>query len=125
MSTPSVVLVGLPYDHPQVPENLREMVRAGLQQAEQSVAALPFPVKYEFIPTRPEDSLDILKQNLIDRKVDAVVIGNGIRSNMGLTPWMEKIINTAIEARPGVKILFNTLPNNTSDAVARWFGSSA
>ncbi|KAJ3036911.1 hypothetical protein HDV00_002204 [Rhizophlyctis rosea] len=125
MSTPTVVMIGLPYNHPQIPVDFQEKIRAGLQQAEQSIASLPFPVKYEFLPTSPEDSLDILKQNLIDHQVDAVIIGNGIRSNMGLTPWFEKIINTAIEARPGVRILFNTTPDNTSDAVARWFGPSA
>lgn len=54
-------------------------------------------------------------------KPNAVVIGNGVRSNQELTPFLEQLVNAGHEAAPNAKILFNTFPTNTIDAVRRWF----
>jgi hypothetical protein len=51
---------------------------------------------------------------------DCVVIGGGIRippSNLGL---FEMIVNTIMRAAPATPIAFNTVPENTADAAARW-----
>ncbi|KAJ3054759.1 hypothetical protein HK097_000930 [Rhizophlyctis rosea] len=119
---PSIVLVGLPHNHPAVPADLQEIVRTGLEQAREAVQTLPYPVTYEFLPFTPEEPIDNLKNALKQRNVDGVVIGLGIRGNVPLTPFFEKIVNAVVEARPGAKLMFNTDPKSTVDAIQRWFG---
>ena len=118
-SKPSVVLLGLPYNHSKVPEHLRDFVRQtlGALDGQFETAGLPF----EFVAVAPEDDLATLRDKLQQRQPDAIVVGNGIRSSMDLTFFMEQLISTAQATVPQAKILFNTMPDTTLDAVKRWY----
>jgi hypothetical protein len=50
--------------------------------------------------------------------------GFGIRSNAQFTPFFEKLVNTVHEESPGSRLLFNTTPKDSMDAVKRWFPDS-
>jgi hypothetical protein len=47
--------------------------------------------------------------------------GFGIRGTKQFTPLFEKLVNTISEKSPQSKLLFNIAPDNTLEAVRRWF----
>jgi len=118
-SRPSIILTGLPSDHPAVPEHLRVQVAKMLGDIAPTMAEAK--INYKFVATSPEAGINNLLDELRNSHVDGLVIGMGVRGNPELTYFMEQIINGVIEVQPNIKIMFNTLPTNTIDAVKRWF----
>lgn len=55
---------------------------------------------------------------------DCVVIGGGIRIPPKSLLLFETLINAAHKAAPNAAIAFNTRPEDTADAAARWLGAS-
>jgi hypothetical protein len=53
-------------------------------------------------------------------KYDCVVIGGGIRMPPKSLLLFEQIVNAVRRADPGASIAFNTRPEDTGDAAARW-----
>ena len=49
-----------------------------------------------------------------------VVIGAGIRQLSRNLPMLETVINAVHRAAPGATIAFNTHPEDSADAAARW-----
>ena len=118
-SDPSVLFIGLPPHHPMVgsPE-LQDKIEKGLAHAQQLADSAGVHMTQLMIA--PEE-LPRFREALQKETYDAVIIGNGVRSNMELTPHMEKIIATVVEVSPKTAICFNTTPDDSVDAVRRWF----
>jgi hypothetical protein len=57
---------------------------------------------------------------LASKSYDGVVIGGGIRVPPKSLPLFEAVINAAHRAAPAAFIAFNTRPEDTADAAARW-----
>ena len=114
---PTIVLIGLPRDHPTVPD----FVRAQLDALEGSMRKKG--VQFQLVGAMPDQSAATLKQVLSSycSPVDGVVIGNGYRSFGDRTVEFEQLVNIAREYAPTAKLLFNTTPADTVDAVKRWF----
>jgi hypothetical protein len=53
-------------------------------------------------------------------RYDCVVIGGGIRIPPKSLLLFEEIVNTVHKFDPGASIAFNTRPEDTADAAARW-----
>ncbi|WP_375382340.1 hypothetical protein [uncultured Sphingomonas sp.] len=53
---------------------------------------------------------------------DCVVIGGGVRVPAANLRLFERVVNAICKAAPGTPIAFNTEPNDTADAAARWLG---
>ena len=51
---------------------------------------------------------------------DCVVIGAGVRLLSRNLPMLETVINAVHRAAPGATIAFNTHPEDSADAAARW-----
>lgn len=117
-SKPSIILLGLPPNHESIPADKRDAVRKMLATVGEPFEALG--LKFEFVGVGPGDE-GVLEKALSASKPDAVVVGFGVRGNPGLTHFFEQIINSVHELAPSAKILFNTMPDNTLDAVKRWF----
>jgi len=58
---------------------------------------------------------------------DCVVIGGGVRLPPRNLALFEIVVNAVRKAAPGAAIAFNTRPDDSADAAARWIapGSSA
>jgi hypothetical protein len=70
---------------------------------------------------RPDDSaISTLERNLAATVYDCVVIGGGIRIPPKSLLLFEKLINTVHKSAPGAFIAFNTKPEDTGAAAARW-----
>ncbi len=57
---------------------------------------------------------------LIDEKPDIVLVGAGVRVDPDLFFLFETVINLIHEHAPKAKIAFNSLPNDSVEAVKRW-----
>ena len=61
-----------------------------------------------------------VKQRLSAAAYDAVVIGGGIRIPPNSLLLFERLVNAVHQAAPAAAIAFNTTPQDTADAAARW-----
>jgi hypothetical protein len=70
---------------------------------------------------RPDESAAIeVERQLSTKLYDCVVIGGGIRMPPKSLLLFERVINTVHKAAPRASIAFNTQPQDTGDAAARW-----
>lgn len=70
---------------------------------------------------RPDDAAGpTVKQKLTAQAFDCVVIGGGVRLATKGLEIFEVVINAVREAAPNTPIAFNTRPDNSADAAARW-----
>ena len=67
-----------------------------------------------------EAGLAQLKAQLAAATYDCVVIGGGLRIPPKSLPLFEQVVNAVHEGAPHTPIAFNTEPQNTADAAARW-----
>jgi len=65
-----------------------------------------------------------VERRLAAQAYDCVVIGGGIRLPPRSLPLFEAVINAVHKAAPNAAIAFNTIPQDTADAAARWLGAS-
>ena len=69
-----------------------------------------------------EDGIGKWKEELNSHpKVDGVVIGGGIRIANSMVAWLEQLIDGVRTAAPQARIIFNTMPGDTVEAIQRWF----
>ena len=61
-----------------------------------------------------------LATQLATKPYDCVVIGGGVRMPPKNLLLLETLINAVHKAAPGVAIAFNTRPEDTAEAAARW-----
>ena len=70
---------------------------------------------------RPDGTApSILERQLETNVYDCVVIGGGIRIPPKSLLLFEALINAVHKAAPGAAIAFNTRPEDSADAAARW-----
>jgi hypothetical protein len=70
---------------------------------------------------RPDDTAaPAVERQLADKHYDGVVIGGGIRLPPKSLLLFEAVINAVHRAAPGAFIAFNTRPEDSADAAARW-----
>lgn len=62
---------------------------------------------------------------LAERAWDVVVIGGGVRLPPQSLDLFERVINAVRLGAPNAAIAFNTSPENTGDAAARWLKKSS
>jgi hypothetical protein len=67
-----------------------------------------------------ETATTAIEKQLVANKYDCVVIGGGIRIPPKSLLLFERVINAVHKAAPGTPIAFNTRPEDTADAAARW-----
>jgi len=69
----------------------------------------------------PDDTAGpMLERQLAGASYDCVVIGGGLRLPPKSLTLFETVINAVHKAAPGAAIAFNTDPQDTADAAARW-----
>ena len=70
---------------------------------------------------RPDETAPItLERQLTTSTYDCVVIGGGIRIPPKSLLLFEALVNTAHRCAPNASIAFNTRPEDTAEAAARW-----
>ena len=123
-----VLLVGfdpetVDYSNPALPPGMTaEKIGAGIALALKQMTDRGWEADICLI--RPDDSaVPTVERNLAAMKWDCVVIGAGVRlppQGLGL---FEAVVNAVHRGAPASTIAFNTVPEDSADAAARWLPS--
>ena len=110
------------FGDPALPPGLTaEKIHRGINQAMKDMAAQGWQA--DLLLIEPDGSATgMVEQKLASKMYDCVVIGGGIRVPPKRLLLFEKLVNTVHKAAPQAAIAFNSQPENTAEAVARWKG---
>lgn len=96
-----------------------EKVEIGLKAEREKLRGLGYESDMHLVDTgvlEQETLATLLKQ----KQFDGIMIGAGVRLPPSNFTLFEKIINTVHEFAPKSKIIFNTNPMDTAEAISRW-----
>ena len=120
-----ILLVGydpdaVEFSDPALPPGMTaEKIRAGIAAALKQFAARGWEADVGFI--RPDETAGPTVERLLaSTSYDCVVIGAGVRLPPRRVAVFEAVINAVHKAAPGAAIAFNTTPEDSADAAARW-----
>ena len=108
------------FSDPALPPGMTiEKVHAGITVALKQFAARGWEADVGMI--RPDESAGpTVERQLASKSYDCVVIGAGVRLPPRGLALFEVVINAVHKAAPGAAIAFNTRPDDSADAAARW-----
>jgi hypothetical protein len=120
-----ILLVGydpetVDFSDPALPPGMTiEKIRAGVAVALRRFAERGWEADVGYI--RPDETAGpTVERQLASRIYDCVVIGAGVRLPPRRLGLFEAVINAVHKAAPGATIAFNTRPEDSADAAARW-----
>jgi hypothetical protein len=108
------------YSDPAIPPGFNaEKISAGIAIAAAQITERGWQADLCMIP--PDDTAGpMLEKQLASAVYDCVVIGGGLRLPPKSLLLFERIINVVHKAAPNAAIAFNTRPEDTAEAAARW-----
>jgi hypothetical protein len=125
-----ILLVGydpetVDFSDPALPPGMTiEKIRAGLAVALEQFAARGWEAEVGLI--RPDETAGpTVEHQLASKSYDCVVIGAGVRLPPRSLALFEAVVNAVHKAAPGAAIAFNTRPDDSADAAARWLSAGA
>jgi hypothetical protein len=96
-----------------------DKVRAGIEVALKGFAARGWEADLGYL--RPGEAVGAtVERQLAAKNYDCVVIGGGVRMPPRNLHDFEAVVNAIHKIAPGAKIAFNTRPDDSADAAARW-----
>jgi hypothetical protein len=99
-----------------------EKIQAGIDIAETSMTERGWDADICMIA--PDDSgIAVLTAQLTTVNYDCVVIGGGLRIPPKGLLFFEKVVNAIQQSAQKAAIAFNTRPEDTAEAAARWIGA--
>lgn len=113
------------FSDPALPPGMSvEKVHAGVEAALKQFAARGWEGDVCYI--RPDETAGpSVERQLASASYDCVVIGAGVRLPPRRLAIFETVINTVRKSAPGAAIAFNTRPDDSADAAARWLPAEA
>jgi hypothetical protein len=101
------------------PGTTAEKIHAGIDRVMKEMATRGWDAELCLI--QPDESAGpTVERQLVGQAYDCVVIGGGIRIPPKSLLLFEAVINAVHKAAPDAAIAFNTNPENTTAAAARW-----
>lgn len=94
-------------------------LRARIETAETQLREAGFEVVLCKLPDDVEAAEAMVREALTKTVFDIVEIGSGLRTSHEYTLIFERVLNTLVEAQPGIRFCFNDPPETTIDAVRR------
>ena len=122
---PRILFVGqqpetVDFSDPAIPPGFNaEKIHAGIAVAMAKMAERGWQADPCMIPP-DETAGPVLEKQLATTTYDCVVIGAGIRLPPKSLPLLETVVNAVRKAAPNASIAFNTRPEDTAEAAARW-----
>ncbi|PZE66168.1 MULTISPECIES: hypothetical protein [unclassified Curtobacterium] len=68
----------------------------------------------------PDETETQLRTRFAEQPYGVALIGGGVRMLPENTVLLERVVNVLIDLQPGIRISFNTSPQNAYDAIQRW-----
>jgi hypothetical protein len=125
-----ILLVGydpetVDFSDPALPPGMTvEKVHAGIAVALKQFGERGWEADVAYI--RPDKTAGpTVERQLAAKSYDCVVIGAGVRLPPRGLALFEAVINAVHKAAPGAAIAFNTRPDDSADAAARWLPAQA
>lgn len=111
------------FSDPALPPGMTaEKIHAGIAVAMKQFAERGWEADLGLI--RPDETaVPTLERYLASKNYDCVVIGAGVRLPPRSLALFEAVINVVHKAAPGAAIAFNTMPQDSADAAARWLAN--
>lgn len=111
------------FSHPSLPPGFdAAKIQAGIDIAETTMTERGWDSDICMIA--PDDSgITVLAAQLAKVDYDCVVIGGGLRIPPKGLEFFEKVVNAIHQGAPNAVIAFNTRPQDTAEAAARWVGA--
>jgi hypothetical protein len=108
------------YSDPAIPPGFNaEKINAGIEIAVAKIKERGWQADICMIP--PDDTAGpILEKQMASATYGCVVIGGGLRLPPKSLWLFEKVVNAVHKAAPNAAIAFNTRPEDTAEAAARW-----
>lgn len=97
-----------------------ELVEQRAAEGRAAVAAAGYDVRSCLVGTDPDAAEAEIRAQLADTVFGLVMIGGGIRALPGNTLLFERLVNVLAEQEPRIRFCFNTAPDTTREAIARW-----
>ena len=108
------------FTNPELPKGLSiDIIEKGSKATLESLISLGYDAELYLIDTGATNLGNLAKQ-LKENNYDGVVVGNGIRGIKTNFILFEQIINVVHSISIKSKIIFNTLPTDTAEAIKRW-----
>ena len=108
------------FSDPALPPGFNaEKINAGIAIAAAKIAERGWKADLCMIPP-DETAGPMLEKQLKGATYDCVVIGGGLRLPPKSLLLFERVINAVHRAAPNAAIAFNTRPEDTAEAAARW-----
>jgi hypothetical protein len=108
------------FSDPAIPPGLNaEKIHAGIAIAMTKMAERGWQADLCMIPPN-ETAGPVLEKQLATTTYDCVVIGAGIRLPPKSLWLLETVVNAVRKAAPDAAIAFNTRPEDSAEAAARW-----
>ena len=124
-----VLLVGLlpetvDYSDPALPPGMNaKKIQAGIELGLKQMTDRGWQADACLI--RPDATAGpTVAQKLATTTFDCIVIGGGVRLPPKNLLLFETVVNAVKKAAPNASIAFNTIPEDSADAAARWLSSS-
>ena len=119
-----VISIGL---HPRVldystmPDGVDEAsLTARIERGNAALLQAGFAVVLCQVETAPDAAEAQIRTQLRRAQFGLAMVGGGIRMIPEHTELFERIVNVLHEVSPGMRLCFNTAPDNTIDALRRW-----
>jgi hypothetical protein len=108
------------FSDPALPPGMTaEKIHAGIAVAMKQFAERSWEADLCLI--RPDETAGpTVARQLASKNYDCVVIGAGVRLPPRGLVLFEAVINAVHKSAPGAAIAFNTVPQDSADAAARW-----
>jgi hypothetical protein len=120
-----VLLVGLDpatvdFSDPALPPGMTaEKIHVGVKVALADMGERGWQAENCFI--NPDETAEhVVERRLAEGRYDCVVIGAGVRLPPSRLVLFEAVVNAIHRAAPGAALAFNTRPEDTGAATARW-----
>ena len=112
------------YSDPALPPGFdAAKIHAGIAMGMQQMADRGWAP--ELCLVQPDASAtDAVRRQLAAATYDAVVLGGGIRIPPKSLLLFERLVNAVHQGAPSAALAFNTTPQDTADAAARWLAKA-
>ncbi len=108
-------------DYSTMPDGLDEAaLTARIEQGNTALRDASFNVVLCQIGTSPDIAEQLIRDAFDGASFGLAMIGGGIRMMPEHTELFERIVNVLHQVSPGIRMCFNTAPDNTVDALRRW-----
>ena len=85
-----------------------------------ALVAAGVDVIFVIVTTVPSDAERIIRETMARTEFGVAMIGAGLRLLPENSLLFERVINAVIDVAPRIRLCFNTQPEDTIEAVARW-----